>query len=348
MNERQLLLDGLRAVISKVSSRIATGRFLKESEQHMLEETRTAEAAPAAPARATGTEEMIPVEGRGEEVATPANWPVWPMRARTNESLMEGEAPPELTVDGDYVLYHGTTGDVASTLSKTGLRRDNIRKVGVSTTLSDAKVFAILARQKRGGTGVVIRFVVDAGFIRGETITREGNHKNLFLLGSAVPPDKIKSIVVIDPSTNAPATDVRLLGTKAVDESGDPATVFHGTASKAEAFQLEDRRGIGGIFFTRSREVAQKRAEFVAKRDGGEDGEPRVVEARVNIQNPAPEGAGLRKERTGPEGEILESYDGMISDSEIAVYDKSQIFEVPPTREAAAPRHRECRKQRSI
>ena len=41
MNERQLLLDELRAVISKVSSRIATGRFLKESEGHLLEEALT-------------------------------------------------------------------------------------------------------------------------------------------------------------------------------------------------------------------------------------------------------------------------------------------------------------------
>jgi len=41
MNERQLLLDELRAVISKVSSRIVTGRFLKESEKHMLEESLT-------------------------------------------------------------------------------------------------------------------------------------------------------------------------------------------------------------------------------------------------------------------------------------------------------------------
>lgn len=123
------------------------------------------------------------------------------------------------------------------------------------------------------------------------------------------------------------AVEGRLAGTKVVDESGNPETVYHGTSSARDALELEDRRGIGGIFFTRNRAEAQRRAEFVANRDGGE---PRVLEAKVGIKNPSPPGSGLRKERVGQEGETLESYDGYISDSEIAVFDRSQIFEVDP------------------
>ena len=125
-----------------------------------------------------------------------------------------------------------------------------------------------------------------------------------------------------------------------VDESGNPETVYHGTSSARDALELEDRRGIGGIFFTRDRAEAQRRAEFVANRDGGE---PRVLEAKVDIKNPSPPGSGLRKERVGQEGETLESYDGYISDSEIAVFDRSQIFEADPAptpraADEAAPR----------
>ena len=142
------------------------------------------------------------------------------------------------------------------------------------------------------------------------------------------------------PRAAAGAGEGRLAGTKVVDESGNPETVYHGTSSARDALELEDRRGIGGIFFTRDRAEAQRRAEFVANRDGGE---PRVLEAKVDIKNPSPPGSGLRKERVGQEGETLESYDGYISDSEIAVFDRSQIFEADPAptpraADEAAPR----------
>jgi len=98
--------------------------------------------------------------------------------------------------------------------------------------------------------------------------------------------------------------------------------VFHGTSSNVAAGELEDPKGLGGIFFTKDRAVAQKNAEKAAKRDGGT---ARVVEAFVDIKNPSPAGRGLAKEQVNSAGETIGRFDGSISDSEIVVFDKSQI-----------------------
>ena len=142
------------------------------------------------------------------------------------------------------------------------------------------------------------------------------------------------------PSEIAPLLE----GTKVVDSTGKPLRVFHGTASDFDEFIPFKPKDIGGqtkgIYF----EPTKKDAEPWTRQGGvgrSRTGEPRIIEAYVNLKNPVETRSANAPMTSNREELIEQGYDGKISrDSdgeitEVVAFDNSQIHQVStPARQA--------------
>lgn len=112
---------------------------------------------------------------------TVRSWDGFPFDRVTGQQPNGRDTPPERTVDGDFVLYHGTsmTGVREISAGRT-LLPDDLGYVGVTTTPGAAQVFACMKK------GEVLRLVIDQGWLAGQKAMREcgGSGCNQFLIGS--------------------------------------------------------------------------------------------------------------------------------------------------------------------
>ena len=87
----------------------------------------------------------------------------------------------EKTVDGDFVLYHGTDPVAGRTIVNTRvLRPDGVGAVGVGPSPEAVRVYGLL---KAGADNVVVRLVLDRWWVRNSRVKHEigGSGKNQWL-----------------------------------------------------------------------------------------------------------------------------------------------------------------------
>jgi hypothetical protein len=129
----------------------------------------------------------------------------WPVRPGVGEDPTEKDDPPELTPSGDYVLYHGTATSLArKILDERRILHDDWKMVGVTTTPSEAwsygQMKAIdLRKENPEEEPVVLRVVIDRGWLEGQEIQREvgGTGINTWLINVVeVPSSAIKDLRV--------------------------------------------------------------------------------------------------------------------------------------------------------
>ena len=122
----------------------------------------------------------------------------WPYRQGTGDNPREKDIPPELTAEKDYVLYHGTNIKNTRSIFKTKtLLHDDIGVIGISTTPSEAGVFAAMKTKHPNNPGTILRLVIDKNWLLQQEITREvgGSGRNQWLINvSKIPPHVIKQL----------------------------------------------------------------------------------------------------------------------------------------------------------
>lgn len=77
------------------------------------------------------------------------------------------------------------------------MRHDDMHKVGITTTASAAGVYAAMKIKKPNNPGVVLRLVIDKGWLMSQQITREtgGSGYDQWLIDTpAIPPEAIKEL----------------------------------------------------------------------------------------------------------------------------------------------------------
>jgi len=113
------------------------------------------------------------------------------------DKIHTADNPPQLTSNGDYILYHGTNMANARKIFKSRkLIRDDIGSIGISTTPSRADVFGAM-KAKKGNPSVVLRIIVDKEWLDSQEISREvgGSGRDQFLIRTDVmPSEAIKDI----------------------------------------------------------------------------------------------------------------------------------------------------------
>lgn len=109
-------------------------------------------------------------------------WAGIPFRTEMGHQPGPGDTPPERTPDGHFVLYHGTSqASAAKILASKTLLPDDIGAIGFGTTAAAVRVFAHL-KAKQGGGKAILRMIVDKDWMAQQSVMREGNHPNLFLI----------------------------------------------------------------------------------------------------------------------------------------------------------------------
>ena len=132
-------------------------------------------------------------------------WPVpWPVRQGYGEEPREQDTPPEVTPEGDYILYHGTCGSFArKILEERRILHDDMQRVGLTTRPHEAANFAVMKWISEGGgdenAGTVLRLVIDKDWFLAQIVEREvgGSGRNTWLLDvKEIPPEAIKDIEI--------------------------------------------------------------------------------------------------------------------------------------------------------
>ena len=106
------------------------------------------------------------------------------------------DTPPEI-VNGNYILYHGTTAKTAKTIiTNRLLKQTKGWGIGITTTYRDAEPYALMKSLDIKDRKVVLRIEVDKEWLDAQEIHREigGRGVNQFLIQGDIPSGAIKSI----------------------------------------------------------------------------------------------------------------------------------------------------------
>ena len=125
----------------------------------------------------------------------------WPVRPGTGDDPRPQDTPPELTPEGDYILYHGTNVTNFRSINKTReLKHDDLHLVGITTTPSAAGTYAAMKiKRNPSNPSVVVRLVVDKNWLLKQEMSREagGSGKDQWLLHvDKIPSHAIKGLDV--------------------------------------------------------------------------------------------------------------------------------------------------------
>jgi hypothetical protein len=142
------------------------------------------------------------------------SWAGFPFDPQVGEGPKLKDTPPERTLEGDFILYHGTSLPSARAILRLRtLLPDNLGYVGVGTTPGSVATYA--AMKHSFGGSAILRLVLDVAWVTSQEIVHEtgGSGRDQFLLSPnprchreagatfihsiSVPPTALKEVRII-------------------------------------------------------------------------------------------------------------------------------------------------------
>jgi len=135
-------------------------------------------------------------------------WPPFPLREGVGDTIHERDTPPDLSPEGGYIVFHGTSLKRArKILQERTITHDDLGHVGFSTTSSEAAVYGCMKAMAEKDKSAVIRMELDSQWFMSQSVSREtgGSGRNQFLINpsyssrkkAVIPPEAIRDIRIV-------------------------------------------------------------------------------------------------------------------------------------------------------